>query len=155
MIVQDVMSTKVFSVPQTARYKEVWNAFVTHHIHALPVLDSSKNVVGIVTEDDLMQPVFVDPSQFSEEFSANTTFEEMEDKMKDLTKLSAQKVMNRRVIFTRPDTPVLRALSRMIIRKVSQMPVIDENKGLVGMVTKRDIVDSLVRLQIRRNGHKK
>lgn len=149
MIVSDVMSTKVVSVPPTAKYKEVWNSFVKHHLHALPVVNSDKKVVGMVTEADLMQPVFLDSSQFSEEFSASTTFDEMEEKMKDLTRLTAEKVMNRRVVFTRPDTPVLRALSRMLIRKVRQMPVIDPERGLVGVVTKRDILDALVKKQFR------
>jgi CBS domain-containing membrane protein len=149
MIVSEVMSTKVVSVPPTAKYKEVWNAFVKHQLHALPVVDSHKQVVGIVTEVDLMQPVFMDPGSFSEEFSASSTFEEMEEKVKDLTKLTAQKVMNRRIVFTRPDTPMLRALSRMLIRKIRQMPVIDPEKGLVGFVTKRDIVDALVKRQFR------
>lgn len=149
MIVSDVMSTKVVSVPLTAKYKEVWNAFVKHHLHALPVVDTKNTVVGIVTEADLLQPVYPDQSQFSEEFSASTTFEDMEEKLKDLTKLTAQKVMSRRIIFSRPDTPILRALSRMLIRKIRQMPVVDDEKGLVGMVTKRDIVDALVKRQFR------
>ena len=73
------------------------------------------------------------------------TDEQIEVKLEKLKKLTADKVMNKKVYFTRVDTIVMRALSRMMVHKVRQLPVLDDDDRVVGMVSKADIFKGLFR----------
>ena len=52
--VEDVMTTEVVSVRETAEYKEIATAMRKLHISALPVLDEENRLVGVVSEADLL-----------------------------------------------------------------------------------------------------
>ena len=155
MKVSEVMSRKTVTVTPKTELKELWKAIFKLHIHALPVVDGKKRLVGIVVEKDLLKPLYSNYEQFIEDFISVDAFEEMEDKIVDVAKLHAEDVMCKRVIFTREDTPLMRSLSRMIVRNVNQLPVLDKNNMIVGMVTKGDIFDALFRRHLRNSSTQK
>jgi CBS-domain-containing membrane protein len=53
MTVQDLMTRRVVAVLQQAGFREVVGLLRTHHVTALPVLDTSGRVVGVISEGDL------------------------------------------------------------------------------------------------------
>lgn len=151
MKVREIMSTKVSFVSPNTPLRELWKAIFKKHIHALPVVDKNKKVIGIVVEEDLLKPLYPDYQHLVEDFMGASEFEQMEEQIHTLEKLKAEDVMNTSVIFTRPDSPLLRALSRMIVRKVHQLPVLSEEDILIGVISKGDIFDSLFKRHVR--GH--
>ena len=52
--VKDVMATKVVAVRENASYKEILTAMGRFRISACPVLDSAGQVIGVVSEADLL-----------------------------------------------------------------------------------------------------
>ncbi len=143
MIVSDVMSRKLVTVVPTATFKEVWRMIFKNKIKSLPVVDKKKKLVGIITREELLERLYPD---YQDLFSVDgdfPDFEEMERKVGELSSLTASQIMRKHVVFTHGDTPVMRALSRMIVRRINQMPVVTENGDLVGMITKGDIFYSL------------
>lgn len=72
-------------------------------------------------------------------------FEAMEERIKDMAPIKAKDIMCRTVIFARETTLIMRALSRMIVRHVDQLPILNNDDQVVGMVTKGDIFYSLFR----------
>lgn len=155
MKVRDVMSKHVQSVGPTTPLRDLWKAIFKKHIHALPVVDREKKMIGIVVEEDLLTPLYPGYEGVIEDFVGASDFEQMEEKIHDLVKLKASDVMNKRIIFTRDDSPVLRALSRMLVHKVHQLPVVTEENVLIGIVTKGDIFDSLFKKHLRLRGFSK
>ncbi len=143
MKVQDIMSTNILTVSPKTPFRDLWKAIVKKRVHALPVIDKNKKLVGIVAEEDLLKPLYPNHQQFIEEFLSVSDFEDMEKKIYELVKLKAEHVMCKKVIFTRRDTPILRALSRMIVRNVRQLPVLSEEGVVIAMVSKGDIFDNL------------
>jgi CBS domain-containing protein len=51
----DLMSTNVITVPENATVQEAAALMIRHGISALPVLDESGKLAGIVSEGDLMR----------------------------------------------------------------------------------------------------
>lgn len=149
MKVHEVMSTSLKTATKKTPFRELWKAIFQLHIHGIPVLDAKAKVIGIIAEEDLVKPLYPNHVEFVEDFVTISNFEEMEEKVHDLVGLSAGDVMNPQVIFTRPDTPILRALSRMIVRNVRQLPVITDEGKLVGLISKGDVFDSLFRQHLR------
>ncbi len=139
MLVKDVMTSKVKSILSTTPYKEIWLTSFHSHTNALPVVDAKGTLVGLVTRDDLLRPIYPQYQEVFESIESVSDFEEMEDRMKELAGLKAVDVMQSHVIFTRHTTLVMRALSRMIVRRVNQLPVLNEKDSVIGIVTKGDI----------------
>lgn len=155
MKVSDVMSRKVDAVLPQTKLRELWKLIFKHQNYAIPVVDTQKKLLGIVAESDLLKPLYPDYSDFVEDFVSASDFEQMEDRIHDLVDLTAEKLMQTHVIFTRGDTPIMRALSRMILRRVSQLPVVTQDDTVVGIITKGDIFAALLRSGFSRKNHKK
>ncbi len=145
MQVADVMSKSTISVSSDASFKALWRSIFKNKFNALPVVDKNKKLLGIVTRENLLEKLYPDYSDlFASELEV-PDFEEMETKIIELSHLTARDVMNKRVVYTHEATPVMRALSRMIVRRVNQLPVLSDNGVLIGMVTKGDIFYSMFR----------
>ncbi len=135
----------VTASPETL-ISELWGLFQLKRVNALPVVDRKQKLLGIVSKDDLLQALFPDMGEFVADFMGEADFEEMEKKIAEKKHLKARDLMNQRVIFTRQDTPVMRALARMIARSVNQLPVLSsENDQIVGMITKGDVFYALIK----------
>lgn len=144
MVIGDVMSKKVTVVRAETTLRQLWKTIFVKKINAVPVVDARKKMVGIITKDDILTLLYPDYKDLMEGLFSRYDFEEMEGRIHDLNVKRAHDVMCRRVIYTRRDTPIMRALSRMISRSVNQLPVLDAQRDtLVGMVTKGDIFRAL------------
>lgn len=148
MNIGKLMSKKVLTVRTDTPYRKLWEAIIKKDINAVPVVDAKKKLVGIVTRDDLLSALYPDEQEFIDTFSSGASYEIMEEKVREMGGLRARDVMSRRVLFTRDTTPVMRALSRMIARDVSQLPVLSQDNRVIGMITKGDIFHSLFRRQL-------
>ena len=152
MKVADVMSRKVVTVTENASFSHLWRSIFKHRIHALPVVGARMKLVGIITREDILQTLYPNFRDVIEDFASATDFEGMEKSIKEAARLKAGDVMNRKVIYTRADTPIMRALSRMIVRDVAQLPVVDDDDSLVGLVSKGDIFYALFRRNFAATG---
>lgn len=151
MKVLDIMSDAVVTATPKTPLDTVWKILFQNKVNALPVIDDKKKLVGIITKEDLLKKLYPDYIDLVEDFTRASDFEEMEKKMSNLSDYTAEQVMNTRVIFTRSDTFIMRALSRMIARRVNQLPVLDDEDRVIGMVTKGDIFYAL----FKKHGKKK
>lgn len=149
MKIRDVMSRRVHVVSPTTPFRDIWKVIFKRHVNSIPVVDAKKQLVGIITREDLLKSLYPDYKDVIDDFSSASDFEGMEEKVRDLLTLSAKNFMSRRVIYTREDTPVMRALSRMIVRRVNQLPVLNARNNVVGMVTKGDVFYALFRKHLR------
>lgn len=145
MKVRDAMSRRIVVASPSTGFPELWKKIFSHHITSIPIVDSVKHLVGIVTREDLLKILYPTYHDLVLDFTAIPDFEEMEGSIRQLSAKKAKDVMDRRIIFAREDTEIMRALSRMIVRKVHQLPVLDSSDKLIGMITKGDIFYALAR----------
>ena len=152
MKVHEIMSQGVVTVAAEATFKDLWKLIFRRHINAIPVVDKKKHLLGLVTKDDLLKSLYPNYQEYLEELTTVSDFEAMEEKVRDVAGKKAKDIMCKRVIYTREDAPIMRALSRMIVRRVNQLPVLSDRNGDVvsGMVTKGDIFKALFRKQLGR-----
>lgn len=152
MVIGDVMSKKITLVKPDTSLRELWKTIFAHRVNAVPVVDAKKKMLGIITRDDILKLLYPDYEDLMEGLYSSYDFEEMEDRIHELNMKQAREIMCKRVIFTREDTPIMRALSRMISRSVSQLPVLSRRDDtVVGMATKGDIFYSLFRKHLKTN----
>lgn len=151
MKVKDVMSASAVTISPTDSFHEIWKCIFKKKIHALPVVNKKKEIVGILTREELLEKLYPD---YKDLFSSSDEFPDLEDMERKITEFSSLKVadlMRTHVVYAHEETPVLRALSRMIVRRISQMPVVTEEGIVVGMVTKGDIFYALFKPRVKRS----
>ena len=104
-------------------------------VHRLPVLDKDKNLVGVITEKDILH---ASPSPAS-----SLSIHEMAYL---LSRLTVKKLMTRDPVTISEDTPVEEAARLMSDQDLSCLPVVKEGNKLVGIVTKSDMFRILLEL---------
>jgi acetoin utilization protein AcuB len=125
MIVSDVMTTNVVSIPSNTTFADARRIMEAHHFRRIPVIDRGK-LVGIVTKDMLDK---TGPSQL-------TTFS-MHEISYLLNKLTVEQIMRRDVVTAPPDMTVEDAVAMAQSKHVGALIVVDKDK-VVGVCTTND-----------------
>jgi CBS-domain-containing membrane protein len=151
LTVGEVMTPRVISVREETPFKELVRLMKDHDVSGLPVLDSSGCLVGIVTEADLLE-VVGEPTGIKKR---HTQFGRLLDRLlspgrtdtidKATAHISAKVLMTSDLITTTPETPVREAARHIVESGVKRLPVVDENKRLVGIVSRQDLLRPYLR----------
>ena len=131
--VKDVMTTQVVAVRSGATFKEMAAALRQYRVSAFPVIDEYEKVIGIVSEADLLaKEALTDPGVLTGVLDH-----------RDVSKaegLTAGDLMTPRAVTVRPEDSVEHAAQLMYFLKVKRMPVVDADGGLVGLVSRADVL---------------
>lgn len=141
MQVKDMMCTDVKTCKVDTSIKDIATIMCFNKISGLPVVDDDNNVVGIISEKDILCSMFPDMKELVES-GAKTNFEEMEKDYSSVLNKTVDDLMTRVVASVSPDMPILRAASMMWLRKIRRIPVTDNNK-LVGILSMGDVHKSV------------
>ena len=129
------MTASVVTVRPDAPVKEAARLLVEHRISALPVVEESGKLVGIVSEADLI-PFETRPDPRTQAMPIPATAGSAPRLVSD--------VMTRKVVTISPESEVSQAARLMIEADVKRLPVMEGEK-LVGIVSRRDLVKVIAR----------
>jgi acetoin utilization protein AcuB len=127
MLVRERMSTKPVTISAEVSITEALRVMRQNQVRRLPVLDKEGNMVGIVSEKDLL---YASPSP-----ATSLSIYEMHDL---LSRLQVSELMTTDLITVTPDVPLEEAACIMADNKIGGLPVV-ENGSLVGIITETDI----------------
>lgn len=136
------MSTPVLTARVDTPVKDVAALMLAHHISGLPVVTAEGELVGIVTEADLLHkemPPLSDETGLIRLLRATYTT--------DLEKAEARTagdLMTTPVITIEESTSLREAAALMTRRKINRLPVLRDGR-VVGIVTRADVLRALVR----------
>ncbi len=135
MLVGEVMSSPAITVRDMATVKEAIELLERHTIAAMPVLDSSGDIVGVVSEADVIREMVV-PDQRAHEVPVRLTAPPFHLRVAD--------VMSTHPLTVRSDTELAKAADLMTSTAVKSLPVVDSAR-VVGVISRRDIIRLLSR----------
>ena len=141
MQVKDIMCTDVKTCKADTPIKDIATMMCFHKFSGLPVVDDDNNVIGIISEKDILSSMFPDMKEIIES-GAKADFEEMENDYSSVLDKTVGDLMTRAVASVPADMPILRAASTMWLRKFRRIPVTDNNK-LVGIISLGDVHQSV------------
>ncbi len=143
---KDIMSEEIIVVNETDTVRELALTLLTHKINGAPVVDETHQVVGVVTESDLIfqnKKVHI-PTAVA--IFDSFLFLERPDKMeKELKKISGTRVSDicsYEVVSVEPETPLDELATLMAEKKIHTLPVI-EGGQLVGIIGNSDIIKTI------------
>ncbi len=120
MKVKECMCSNVTCVNPNATVSDVAKIMMNNHVGCVPVCDQSKNVVGLVTDRDLiLRSIACD---------------------KDVKTTPISEIMTTKVYNVSPDAEVSEASKIMCDCQVKRIPVV-ENDTLVGIITLGDLAN--------------
>lgn len=148
MKVRDVMQVRVISVPETATYEEVARLLHVYNISGLPVLDSTGNLVGVVSEKDLFRILYPNYSDF---YMNPESFLDLEAREHHVSMVRGRKVvefMSRNIVTVHPDDLVMKAGSIMLTKNMHRLPVVMDGE-LKGIISRRDIFKNILQKHLQ------
>jgi CBS domain-containing protein len=141
--VGNVMTSDVVRVPEATSFKQVAELLAQHRISGLPVVDGDEKVVGVISESDLMARQARDGRATPRRrLLLSPASRRMAVKARALT---AGQLMSTPPVTVHADDSIAFSARAMAEHRVERLPVLDEEDRLVGIVTRRDVLQVFLR----------
>ncbi|PVY75740.1 CBS domain-containing membrane protein [Cupriavidus alkaliphilus] len=121
----EIMSRDVITVTPDQPAHEAGHLLSRHRIKALPVVDATRKLEGIITQSDF--------------------FAAQRDTGARRLAGTVRNLMTRAVVTARPDQPMVELAQAFSDGGLHHAPVIDDQRRVVGMVTQSDLVAALLK----------
>jgi CBS domain-containing protein len=157
MRARDIMTKDVVTVSRSTLVADIAAILVKHRISGVPVVTDDRQVIGIVSESDLLHR-----AETGTEVKRNwwlILFSDPDRMAREYTKahgLRAEHVMSRTVVSVAVDADAGEVADVLDHHRIKRVPVIDDGR-LVGLITRSDLVRVLAGVEIgkpiARNGN--
>ncbi|GGY33521.1 CBS domain-containing protein [Streptomyces djakartensis] len=142
-----LMTADVVRAGYGTPFKEVARRLAEHRISGLPVVDDDEKVLGVISETDLMARQAQAPgAPGSRRLSRRPRWTPGSRARRARAQArTAGQLMSRPAITVHSDATVVEAARVMAHHGVERLPVVDDEERLVGMVTRRDLLQVFLR----------
>ena len=151
MNVADIMTREIVSVPTDMRVGQIARVFREHQLSGLPVIDEAGELVGIITELDMVKrharpqmPAFLPLLGVYVPLRTK----DYRESLRRITGVVASDIMTTPVNTTRPDASVEDAATVMVSNRSNPLPVVDEDGHMVGIISRTDILRVIEELEL-------
>jgi CBS domain-containing protein len=141
-LVRDVMTTGVVTVEPWTPFREIVTRLAEHRISAAPVADAEGNVLGVVTEADLLLKQEHADLEFNLPLAWNRRRRLEREKAAAVV---AGELMTTPAVTVPPTATVTEAARRMHTAGVKRLPVVNEAGRLAGIVSRADLLKVFIR----------
>lgn len=149
MKARDVMAFPVITVMPGFSIEDVAKTLVQRRISGAPVVDGNGNLVGIISEGDLMYRVEIGTRRPHPYWYLE--YAGKEHLAAEYVKAQAQKaadVMTRKVITASPDTSLNDIAALLENNSIKRVPIVEKGE-LVGIVSRSNLIQALASAPVR------
>lgn len=134
MRVRDLMSRGVVTIEASESCQAAVDRMYRNKVRHLPVVESDRRLVGIVTDRDLRHHLF---ARGSFEHGAASVAE-------SLGAVPVREIMSAPVVAAAPEDELAVAARQMLEDKIGSLPVVEDGRP-VGIITETDLLRQIVR----------
>ncbi|HEX7238640.1 MAG TPA: CBS domain-containing protein [Longimicrobiaceae bacterium] len=135
LLVRDVMTPRVYRVSPDASVRDLLELVSAHRLRAVPVVGDDREVLGMVTDRDLLRHLLPRALRSREGGGGGDEGGSPED-------LRVRDIMTRSVMCISEDQGLAEVASVMVSKDVERLPVVSDGK-LTGFLTRGDILRKL------------
>jgi len=139
----DIMSRDVVTVVFATELEEAWNKLRAHKIKALPVVDSFGRLIGILTVADFLRQMD-DTTAAGLAVRLQGLLRRTPGENSEKAEVVGQ-IMTADVYAACADTPIADLVRNLSDKNLHHIPVLDESRRVLGMVTQSDLIAALYR----------
>ncbi len=144
----EIMTKDVITVVPSTTVEDLARVLVDHKISGTPVVDDKGDLIGIVTENDLIRknkkfhiPTIV---RLFDAFIMLESKSKIEQEIKEMAAVTVADIYRKEVVTASEDTPVDEIATIMSDKGLHLVPVVDGRK-IKGIIGKIDIIKGLSR----------
>ncbi|WP_017295939.1 CBS domain-containing protein [Geminocystis herdmanii] len=145
--VAEVMTPNPITVTPQTPLKEAISILVENKISGLPVINETGNLLGIISETDLMwQETGVEPPPYIMILDSIIYLQNLNRYEKEIHKALGQtvgEVMNDKIITIEPTESVKKAAQLLHDKPVRRLPVVNDDGKIIGIITQGDILRAM------------
>jgi CBS domain-containing protein len=145
LVAGDIMNKRVVTIRKDQTIEELARILINNRISGVPVVDEEKNILGIVTETDII----IKESNMPFPPSFNYTFIKYYDSYtkttKEYFKTKVEEVMTKKIKTAKIDMPIEKVVNIMIHNDINRIPVVDNDNKLAGIITRTDIMQNMIK----------
>ena len=132
MKLEKIMAQRVVTVGMDDNLDVIRKIFEKVRFHHLVVIEEENEVVGVISDRDVLKEL-------------SPYLETSSEQYRDLATLTrkAHQIMSRQPITASPEDSIEKAAESLLENSISCLPVISEDQVLVGIVTWKDILRNL------------
>ena len=119
MLVKDIMSERLFCFKEN-QVISISDILKLEKIRNIPVVNEERKLVGLITHRELISAL-----------------------AKKLNNIPVRDIMIKGVKAVEPETPLKGAIEVMIVNKFGCLPVVDNTRKLIGIITEVDLLKTL------------
>ncbi|HNR62830.1 MAG TPA: CBS domain-containing protein [Thermotogota bacterium] len=140
MLIKDAMIRDVSAIFEDEKIETFIRISALHLRHVLPVVDEKMRIIGIISEDDVINETI--PSYFgllqSASFIPDTN--QMKRKLSEIKDEPIGKFINRNVITIEEEDTILHAADLLLRHKFMNLFVVDKDSRLTGIINRSRIL---------------
>lgn len=145
---KDIMTGDLITVKPTTTIEDLARTLTEHNISGAPVVNDAGDLIGIVTENDLIsQNKRLHIPTVMRLFDAFIMLEspsKIEKEIKKMAAITVDDICTKKVITITEDTPVQDIATIMSEKKVHLIPVV-EGKKIRGIIGKMDLIKGITK----------
>ncbi|MBS4096008.1 MAG: HPP family protein [Sulfuricella sp.] len=131
----DIMTRDVATVERHTTQESAWNVLRSRNIRGVPVLDSERRVVGIVAIADFLKQA---------DWKLCTLPQQLKMWLRGKRSPLVEEIMTSPVISVAENLHVVDLFMIFAEKRINHLPVVDEENRLTGIVTRLDLLSTLV-----------
>lgn len=124
--VDEIMSKPAITLSENISYDEAKREFQRHKFHHFPIMSEDNRLVGIISDRDML---------------ANAALHE---KDRNVAR-PVNAFMSKSVVTASPKTYIREIAQVMLSQYISAMPITNDSGGLLGIVTRSDILKTMIK----------
>ncbi len=149
--VKEFMTKNVIAVKENDTIKNLFKLMDEHVILGVPVINDESQVIGIVTESDLINHFTTLKTPRGVNLLGSMVYledlNEFNEKLKDHCAEIVKDLMTDEVITIDSDANLLDAINLMSKHDITRLPVTDKDNKLLGIIARTDIVHQIAKLK--------
>ena len=142
---KDIMTQDIITVKPATTIEDLAHILIKHQISGTPVVDEDGNLIGIVTENDLISknkklhiPTIL--RLFDAFIPLGTS--RLEEEIKRMAAFTVGEICTRNVVTCDEDMSIEDVATMMTEKKIHLLPVLKERR-LVGIIGKKDLIKGI------------
>ncbi len=124
-----LMNRKIIVLHQDDKIIHAWQIFQQYGFRHIPIVDEDEQLLGILSDRDILRK--------SSSLELNP--------IADIGKKRVATVMSERVLTASEDTEIRLLAEAMTGYHVGAIPILDEERHIIGMVTRSDILNAIMK----------
>jgi CBS domain-containing protein len=137
-VVKDVMTTQVVWVKQDTPFAAIAAALRKYRVSAFPVLNEAGEVIGVVSESDLLNKLALGGGEDRMPGMINGIVRHKQ--LEKARAVTAGDLMTAPAVTVSPDDTIEHAARLMYLRGIKRLPVADARQHLAGIVSRSDVL---------------